>query len=321
MIVNLTNISFPQRNTAFSDVNKASDMWYWVLSAIAALLTVVGNIVVIYLISTRRRLHFTTNFFILSLAVADLCVGAFVIPSYMLCSLKLDCPFTLLTVFYNQLLYIVVCNMFVMTWDRFVAVTKPFKYRSWMTTRRLLSLISIAWFVPGILSLCPLLWMYSSSTEAQRAYWTVFYSVTMVVFEWTPCVGMLLIYCRVFAIVRKHSRQISLQLGISKSARGESKGITRRKLEKSGVKAVGFVVLFFVFCYSLSVYRAMCTQWKLCTISRLTTRISRLFLFWNSALNFFVYALLKKDIRRELLKCLPWTSTEGVVIPLETTIG
>ena len=328
MALNLTNASLTQTNTSLSrtvqqgdDTNMSREApWYWALTALAAALTVLGNCIVIYLISARRRLQLSTNWFILSLAVADLSVGVIIMPSYMLCTFVFRCRFSLLKVFYNLILYVVVCNMCVMTWDRFVAVTKPLKYRSWMTIRRVVLLISTAWLFPVLVSLCPLAWMYSSCTKTQmQPYWSVFYSVNIVLFELVPCASMLLIYCRVFAIARKHHRQISLQLFVSQSGRRSNKEITRRKLEKSGVKAVGFVVLFFVLCYSLSAYRSICTNWKLCAVSPLTIQISRLFLFWNSALNFFVYALLKKDIRRELLLCFPWTSDEHAVIALEST--
>ena len=313
--LNLTNnvSTFAQGNTRspYKDVDSACTeaLWYRILSSTAAVLTLLGNCLVIYLIGTRRRLHFATNFFILSLAVADLCVGAFVIPT----SLLLHPPSTLLLRFYNAVLYVEVGNMFVMTWDRFKAVTRPLNYRSWMTTARFSTMILLAWFVPGIISLCPLFWMFSSFNESQKqTYWRIFNSFSLIVFELTPCIAMLLIYCRIFAIARKHSKQISIQLEVSKCSSAETKSSNRRKVEKSSVKAIGLVVLFFIFCYTLSAYRMMCENWRFCSISTLTIQISRLFLFWNSALNFCVYALLKTDIRRELLKCLTISQMHNV---------
>ena len=51
------------------------DWWYNILGWILAVVAVVGNGLVIFLITTKQRLHTTANWFILSLAVADFGVG------------------------------------------------------------------------------------------------------------------------------------------------------------------------------------------------------------------------------------------------------
>lgn len=45
-----------------------------------AILTVFGNLIVLYAIRTEKRLRTVSNLFILSLALADLIVGLFVMP-------------------------------------------------------------------------------------------------------------------------------------------------------------------------------------------------------------------------------------------------
>ena len=61
------------------------DLWFWILGGLLSVLAVVGNGVVIVLISTRRRLRTTANWFILSLAVADCSLAAIYVPLLSAC--------------------------------------------------------------------------------------------------------------------------------------------------------------------------------------------------------------------------------------------
>ncbi|CAH3184748.1 unnamed protein product, partial [Porites lobata] len=59
----------------------------WVLS----FLTIIGNGFTIFLVCSRRNLRTKTNAFIVSLAVADFCVGLSVIPSLFACYITNTC--------------------------------------------------------------------------------------------------------------------------------------------------------------------------------------------------------------------------------------
>jgi len=62
-----------------------------------------------------------------------------------------------------------------------------------------------------------------------------------------------------------------------------------------------FVAFFFIICYSLEVYYAMCKNvLKLCKDTEILQMIRRLFLMANSAVNPFAYAYLKRDIKQEV---------------------
>ena len=62
-----------------------------------------------------------------------------------------------------------------------------------------------------------------------------------------------------------------------------------------------FVAFFFITCYSLEVYYSMCKNvLKLCEDTEIFQLIRRLFLIANSAVNPFVYAYPKRDIKVEV---------------------
>lgn len=54
--------------------------WYALLTLIIIILTIGGNILVIMAVSLEKKLQNATNFFLMSLAVADMLVGILVMP-------------------------------------------------------------------------------------------------------------------------------------------------------------------------------------------------------------------------------------------------
>ncbi|XP_078357376.1 beta-2 adrenergic receptor-like [Oculina patagonica] len=119
--------------------------WYWILISVIAFVTVYGNALVIYLIATRPRLHITPNWFILSLSIADFSIGLIVAPSYIVYTFWVDINFTILVMFYNLLLYASVGNLCAMSFDRYIAITRPLRYVSLMKNSMVLRLIAFAW--------------------------------------------------------------------------------------------------------------------------------------------------------------------------------
>ena len=59
--------------------------WFWVIAWLITILGVSGNAGVIYLIATKQHLQRKTNWFILSLATADLLVSLTYIPLFHTC--------------------------------------------------------------------------------------------------------------------------------------------------------------------------------------------------------------------------------------------
>ena len=62
-----------------------------ILSWLLTVIVIIGNGLVIYLITTRRKLRTKTNWFVLSLAVADFGVGAIYFPSTFTCRIRDMC--------------------------------------------------------------------------------------------------------------------------------------------------------------------------------------------------------------------------------------
>lgn len=280
--------------------------WYWVLVVFIGVTTVCGNTVVIYLILTRRTLHATANWFIVSLSLADLLVGLVIIPTYIIHTFWEQLNLYALLTFYNLILYVSVGNLCVMTGDRYLAITRPLKYGSLMTRSKVLVMIFTAWIIPTGISLLSLLWQTSGANRERDTVHRVYGGLMVVCFEIIPCFLMLLVYVHLYFITRGHSRRIAAQESVKERYSGSNFTNKRRQRtrERSSLKVFASVALLFVLCWLLSAYRGFCDVFSLCSVTIECVQVSRILIFLNSAVNVVVYSLLKRDIRAELKRFL-----------------
>ena len=126
------------------------EIWFWILGWVLSFLAIAGNGIKIYLVCSRRNLRTKTNAFIVSLAVADFCVGLDVIPFLFACDVTNTCywPQNLLSwVTFIRLLFssksaVNLCGLLL---DRFVAIVRPLKYITFMTRRRIIRITFFSW--------------------------------------------------------------------------------------------------------------------------------------------------------------------------------
>ena len=116
------------------------ETWFWILGWVLSFLTITGNGFTIFLVCSRRNLRTKTNAFIVSLAVADFCVGLGVIPSLFFCDITNTCDWPqhfLSWVNFIRLLfgYSSAGNLCGLVLDRFIAIVYPLKYITFMTRR------------------------------------------------------------------------------------------------------------------------------------------------------------------------------------------
>ena len=286
---------------------ETTSIWYWVFRGFIALIAVVGNTTVIGLIVRKRRLRSTPNWFIVSLATADLCVGLLVIPSAFVCTFWASCAWIAQVTFYGIMLHISVGNLCVLTLDRYLVIVHPFRHANLMTRYRRFAFIALAWLIPVVVILSeravdPLLVSASQKQIISHAYMIIL----LTCFEAVPCVIMLGVYLRIFCITRQLVNQVVQQeQQIEYNYRNCGNHLREpRSREKSALLAALLVVLIFVACWSLMFYRTLCSTYHLCTVSELCVDISRSLMITTSAANPIVWSLVKRDIRKEFLKLI-----------------
>ena len=275
------------------------DLSFWILGGLLSVLAVVGNGVVVVLISTRRRLHTTANWFVLSLAVADCSLGAIVLPlqkacdvysqSYpQFCDIRLQ--FTLVGIGAS------VTNLCVMTLDRYIAIVKPLRYFAVMKQTRVRLLISAAW----ILALIRPVFRLRELIDVQRSVGEALKILETIVYQIIPCVALLLATSHILLIVRKHTKQtaaLAAQLRFNYSRSDEQvKMESTQTREAPSARVIVAVVVVFLLCFGINIYAEFFGRKD----GYLFKYIFKLLLIANSAANPIAYAFLKVDIRREL---------------------
>lgn len=274
------------------------DAWYWAIKAVIAILAIVGNGLVIYFISFKRRLHVTNNWFVLSLAISDFCIGLCTTPTGLVCTFQVECDWRIQMTFYNFLLFASTLNLWAMTTDRYVGIVHSLRYKSLMTTSRVITMIALSWVISFLAAFVRLLWLYDNRLAGKTfdKYYRVVIDIFFGVFS---CVVLVTIYVRILSISRKLLMESTTQLDQVTYNHGVSK-CSRQSRRNSSARVLGSVVLLFVLCYSLNIYISFCLNFRFCSVNPLAVTISLIMVHLNSAVNFAVYAFMKKDIRQEL---------------------
>lgn len=121
-----------------------------------SLLTVIGNIMVMISLKLDKQLQTISNYFLLSLAIADLVIGLFSMPLYTMYVLEQQWNLgPLICDTWLSLDYLMsnasVLNLLIISFDRYFSVTRPLTYRARRTTRRAGIMIACAWGISLIL--------------------------------------------------------------------------------------------------------------------------------------------------------------------------
>ncbi|XP_038598329.1 5-hydroxytryptamine receptor 2B [Tachyglossus aculeatus] len=127
--------------------------WAALLTLMVIIPTIGGNILVILAVSLEKKLQYATNYFLMSLAVADLLVGLFVMPIALLTIMfesewplpVVLCPAWLfLDVLFSTASIMHLCAISV---DRYIAIKKPIQASQYNSRATALIKITVVWFI------------------------------------------------------------------------------------------------------------------------------------------------------------------------------
>ncbi|MCJ8737586.1 hypothetical protein PDJAM_G00025740 [Pangasius djambal] len=127
--------------------------WASLLFLMAILPTIGGNILVILAVSLERKLQNATNYFLMSLAVADLLVGLLVMPIALVTVLYNSiwplpdflCPIWLfLDVLFSTASIMHLCAI---SLDRYIAIKKPIHHSQYNSRAKAIAKIALVWLI------------------------------------------------------------------------------------------------------------------------------------------------------------------------------
>lgn len=184
------------------------------------LLTVVGNILVILSVFTYKPLRIVQNFFIVSLAVADLTVALLVMPFNVAYSILGRWEFGM-HMCKTWLTFDILCctasilNLCAIALDRYWAITDPINYAQKRTLKRVLLMIGGVWVLSLLISSPPLIgwndwpkeehWNISTPCMLTQQQGYVVYSSLGSFF--IPLFIMTIVYIEIFIATKRRLRE------------------------------------------------------------------------------------------------------------------
>ena len=275
----------------------------WLVFLFFTFLSLVGNSWVIFIIAKRRRLRTTANWFILSLAAADLGVTCAFSP-YMICKLILDtCKEGIGVIFVFYFVNVSATGLIAMVAERYVAIVHSLKYvRVFTTVRRTFLIIGACWGFPFLFTVLKYA-LHLAKRRHSVVKIHIFDIIYILLFVVLPTVLLLTAHFHILLIARKLSlqmRALMKQVRFNITANSlKIKEIRNVGLKASTVRLVSVLVAIFTACCGIRLYVLLCLFFKICFVSKHTGVIYRLLLLVNSTTNPLVYAFLKEDIKRE----------------------
>ena len=280
------------------------ELWFWILGWILSILTIAGNGFIIFLVCKKRQLRTKTNAFIVSLSVADFCVGVSVVPSFFICDITGGCDWPtghhpLWTFGIRWLFgYASVMNLCSLVLERYIAIVKPLKYRTAMTRCRVVKMIIFSWTIPIIFVVIGMLLSLLSISAV------VFVNISTILVEFLSC--SILTFCTA-SIIRVVYKQDSAAPTLGKVRRFS------QHRDKSAIVMMTIVVGLFLICYGVYFRCSFAALFLNITCNDFSYKIPLLIL--NSAINPWAYALFKRDIKAMIKRLICRASSSHSVMP------
>ncbi|CAG9562632.1 unnamed protein product [Danaus chrysippus] len=210
--------------------------------------TIVGNILVILSVFTYKPLRIVQNFFIVSLAVADLTVAILVLPlnvaysilgqwifGIYMCKMWLTCDIMCCT---SSIL-----NLCAIALDRYWAITDPINYAQKRTLERVLLMIGIVWILSLIISSPPLLgwndWpdIFEPDTPCRLTSQPGFVIFSSSGSFYIPLVIMTVVYFEIYLATKKRLRDRAKATKISTISSGKSRFSSKEQNDQDSVSS------------------------------------------------------------------------------------
>ncbi|XP_010963873.1 trace amine-associated receptor 5 [Camelus ferus] len=275
--------------------------------AAGVLITVLGNLFVVFAVSYFKALHTPTNFLLLSLALADMFLRLLVLPLSTVRSVEscwffggffcrlhtyLDTLFCLTSIFHLCFISI----------DRHCAICEPLLYPSKVTVRVALRYILAGWGVPAAYTAFLL---YADVVERGLSQWleempcvgscqllfNKFWGWLNFPMFFFPCLIMISLYVKIFVVASRQAQQIN---SLSKSLAGAA------KRERKAAKTLGIAVGVYLLCWLPFTIDTMVDSLLNFITPPLVFNVFIWLAYFNSACNPIIYVFSYRWFRKAL---------------------
>ncbi|XP_053711276.1 5-hydroxytryptamine receptor 4 [Synchiropus splendidus] len=312
--------------------NQGFRVFLYIFLSVWIVCTVFGNVLLVISIGFFKQLQSNTNFFVMSLAVADCLVGLMVMPYSMIRTIEGCWFFGGLFCKLHSSLDVMLCTASIfhlscIAFDRYLAVCNPLVYTLKMSSARVAFLIVISWAVPILISFGPImLGLHVVGVDVPVPQDVCVFLVNQIyavmaslIAFYLPMAVMLMAYWKIFKVAKRQAQQISamesqMAAGVGKDSSKKQRHRNAMKRERKAAKTLGIIMgIFLIFWmpfFTVNIvdpfigYSTEVVVWDV--------------FLWlgyiNSSLNPFLYGFFNRSFRRAFLMligcrvCLPGTT-------------
>uniref|UniRef100_A0A673YQU3 Dopamine receptor D2a n=1 Tax=Salmo trutta TaxID=8032 RepID=A0A673YQU3_SALTR len=232
-------------NGSFNDTESGQKHpynYYAMLLTLLILVIVFGNVLVCMAVSREKALQSTTNYLIVSLAVADLLVATLVMPWVVYLEVVGEWRFSKIHCDIFVTLDVMMCtasilNLCAISIDRYTAVAMPMLYNTrYSSRRRVTVMISVVWVLSFAIS-CPLLFGLNNTATRDESLCIIanpaFVVYSSIVSFYIPFIITLLVYVQIYVVLRKRRKRVN----------------TKRSCQGTGDHDTGVTLKYYYYYY------------------------------------------------------------------------
>lgn len=275
---------------------------------IVAICTIFGillnNTLTIVAVAKERKLQTKTNVFIVSLCVSDILVG--IMYPFVNLIQDINMPMSLMLLKCGLSLFLIaypmntsVAHLTLIASERYIAVMHPLHYHLILTRRMVGLLIALAWVISGVVT--SVIFYWPKPQWNGQACTLKFYPKSYIWFSGlvvaTHIIVTLVLYARIFLVAWQQSKKVNTSetiSGINCSA--------KRLSDIKAAKVLSLTVGVYLICWLPYLIYLALVMTKMVPRNLEVTSFLTLLPVANSALNFFVYAVMNKTFRQTFRK-------------------
>uniref|UniRef100_A0A9J8DIP0 Dopamine receptor D2b n=1 Tax=Cyprinus carpio carpio TaxID=630221 RepID=A0A9J8DIP0_CYPCA len=200
--------------------------YYAMLLTLLIFVIVFGNVLVCMAVSREKALQTTTNYLIVSLAVADLLVATLVMPWVVYLEVVGEWRFSKIHCDVFVTLDVMMCtasilNLCAISIDRYTAVAMPMLYNTrYSSKRRVTVMISVVWVLSFAIS-CPLLFGLNNTATRDDTVCEIanpaFVVYSSIMSFYVPFIVTLLVYVQIYVVLRKRRKRVNTKRSCKKT--------------------------------------------------------------------------------------------------------
>ncbi|XP_035738597.1 5-hydroxytryptamine receptor 1A-alpha-like isoform X1 [Vespa mandarinia] len=233
-------------NTSYTNYNQLN-LPYTVCEILVAICAVFGNGLVIIVFGKEKKLRRRTNYYIISLATADLLVGLFAIPFAILASIGL--PTNLHACLFTVSVLVVLCTISIfclvaVSVDRYWAILHPMGYSRTVRTKTAIGIICVCWITGTLVGFLPLFGWNAGKKSDEKCIFTQVMDYDYLVFLYFatiifPALLIVAFYALIYRVVVKQEKSPFLDSGVKMERRTSKDAKYRSRLLDGKTRSSG----------------------------------------------------------------------------------